>query len=219
MPRASKVIWLRGGAMKLTAFMTVIVIAAAVVFTSACGSSTEVAHAAQRTQARVYYAFNAAGRPAIRVTRRVRGSCWTGSLAINRNDAWRCFAGNNVIADPCFSSGKTKGIVLCPAPSAAWRSGVKINLTRGLPRRYGHKRGPSKSGKPWGIQTTSGLRCVLGSGAAPIVGKRRANYGCGPSRQFLWGAPQRNFKLWRIYIAPINARKLTRKAEIRTAWF
>ena len=220
MPRTYKVIGLRGGAMKLRVFMTVIATAATVVFASACGSSTAVASGGQKTQQRVYYAFTTAGRPAIRVTRTVRGSCFFGSGAIDRSDAWRCFSGR-VVSDPCFSSGKAKGIVLCPAPSLPWkRSGVlKIKLTKPLPRKYGSKRRPGQSGTPWGIQTTSGLKCFMSTGATNVVSNRRANYRCLTGRQWLWGAPERKYNAWRIYIAPINARKLTRKVKIRIAWF
>lgn len=168
------------------------------------------------TQQRIYHAFTATGKPSIRVTRTVRGFCNGGSDAIVRSDAWRCFFGH-MVADPCFSSDKANGIVLCPA--AAWeRFGVKIKLTKALPTSDGWKVAPSKSGKPWGIRTTSGLNCSMTTGATSAIGRRRANYACGGG-QWLWGAPERKYTPWKIYVAPVTAHKLTRQAEIGIAWF
>jgi hypothetical protein len=56
------------------------------------------------------------------------------------------------------------------------------------------------------------------TGATNRVGRRRANYIC-PGRRWLWGAPERKFEPWRIYIAPLHARALTRRVKVRIAWF
>jgi hypothetical protein len=167
------------------------------------------------TKTIVYRAFAASGKPAIHVTKTVRGFCWEGSLAADRDDAWRCLSGNDLF-DPCFSSGKAKGIVLCvPAP---WtRSGVKIKLTRPLPKPYAGK--PSTKGLPWGIKTTSGLRCVVATGATAAIGHVRANYYCLTGEDWLWGSPSRKSEPWTIYIAPLNARKLSARVKVAIAWF
>jgi hypothetical protein len=196
--------------MKLRAFMTVVAMLVL------AASATSVAVASTRTDARIYRAFTATGRPTIRITRTVRGDCFAGSSAIVRRDAWRCVAGR-YIDDPCFSSARAPGFVLCPP--AAWnRFGVRINLITPLPTAFGHRRAPSTSGTPWGIRTVAGLRCETITGTSTLVGRIRANFSC-PGRQLLWGAPMRRFSPWRIFISGFNAIRLTRTAKIRIAWF
>lgn len=169
---------------------------------------------AARTETRIYEAFAASGKPAIRITETVHGYCYIGSFAAVRDDAWRCISGN-ALYDPCFSSHKAKGIVLCPR--APWqRSGVEMKLTKRLPKPYAPK--PSTSGLPWGIETTAGLKCVFATGVTTAIGGVRANYGC-TSNEWLWGSPSRKPQPWTIYIAPFNAKKLSTRAKIAVAWF
>jgi len=196
--------------MKFKAVVTVVALLALAV----CASPA--AAAPQRTDARIYRAFTATGRPTIRITRTVRGECFAGSSAIVRRDAWRCVAGR-YIDDPCFSSVRAPGFVLCPP--AAWnRFGTRINLITPLPTPSGHRRTPSTSGIPWGIRTVSGLRCEPITAGGFLVGRLRSNFSC-PRRQLLWGAPMRRFSPWRIFVAGFNAIRLTRTARIRIAWF
>lgn len=42
-----------------------------------------------------------------------KGFCWTGSLAISRDDAWRCMVRSNIF-DPCFVV-EALGRILCDA--------------------------------------------------------------------------------------------------------
>src|SRR5581483_2686038 len=170
---------------------------------------------AAKTTTHIYQAFNSNGSPAIQITRTVNGSCFSGSIATDRKDAWRCNAGN-ILADPCFSSTKAPGYVLCPA--AAWkRAGIKIHLTSKL--KLGNKRSPSTQGDPWAIQTDAGLRCAIATGATSVVAHKRANYACRSSNQWLWGSPIRSGEPWKIFIAPIKAKKLTKTTTIAIAWF
>jgi hypothetical protein len=167
------------------------------------------------TKAILYQAFTASGKPAIRVTKTVHGFCWEGSLAAARNDAWRCQSGNELF-DPCFSSSKAKGIVLCV--SEPWTtSAVKIKLTKPLPKPYAGK--PSTKGLPWGIKTTSGLRCTFATGGTAAIGHVRANYLCLSGQEWLWGSPSRKSEPWTIYIAPLTATKLSARVKIAVAWF
>jgi hypothetical protein len=167
------------------------------------------------TRTYVYRAFNANGNPSIHVTNSVRGYCWSGSEAIDRADAWRCRSGN-YLYDPCFSSANRAGIVLCPA--AAWlRSGTEIQLTKRLPHKYGHKHKPSVSGLPWGIETTSGTKCLFLTGATSVFQHRRANYGCR-SGEILYGSPDRHGQPWTIHAGRTHPRKLHTVA-IEVAWY
>lgn len=189
---------------------TVLSLAAVVV--AAAGAS-----AATSTKTHIYQAFKSSGKPAIKISKTVTGTCNGGSAAINRNDAWRCFGGNFVY-DPCFISTKTKGILVCPGNP--WNgSAVELKVKGKL--KFGDPKKPSTSGMPWAIQTTTGLKCTIATGATTLVSKQRLNYFCLKSSEGLWGSPSRNHQPWTIYIAPARAstKKLTQRVAIRTAWF
>ncbi len=167
------------------------------------------------TKAIVFYAFKSSGEPAVKVSRTVRGSCNSGSAAADRNDAWRCFGGNFVY-DPCFSSSKANGYVLCvPAP---WKSSaVKLKYSGKL--KSGNKRKPSTSGLPWAIRTTLGWKCEMDTGGSESINGKRANYFCAKTKDWLWGSPDRKSEPWTIFAAPLDATQLTTKVKIQTAWF
>ncbi|TMM04303.1 MAG: hypothetical protein E6G05_06330 [Actinobacteria bacterium] len=195
--------------MKLRALIVVTVALAAL-------AASSVAMGGTRTSARIYQAFTSSGAPAISVTKTVKGHCFSGSSRVNRNDAWRCLS-KNLLYDPCFSSSKAKGIVLCPA--AAWRrSGVKIILTQGLPTKFGNKRAPSTNVRPWAMQTISGIRCVREGMGPFIIPTVVGDYAC-TNGKWLWGQPNRKTQPWTIYMASVTATTLTTKARIRIAWF
>jgi hypothetical protein len=184
----------------------------AVLLTAAAGAALA---STTRTSVVIYQAFTSSGVPALHVKSTVKGSCNGGSSAIDRDDAWRCFAGNDVY-DPCFSSPKAKGIVLCP--DGPWSSsGVEIRLTAGL--TGADRRKPSTAGTPWAIETTSGAKCVLDTGATSVVDHQRANYFCTKTKDVMWGSPSRKSEPWTIYAAPATATKLTSRVKLSVAWF
>ena len=77
-----------------------------------------------------------------------------------------------------------------PCPSAPFGSSVvEIKLTKRLPSGMADKGKPSSSGLPWAIETTTGLKCVMDTGATNAIGHTRANYGCRPGTGWLWGNP------------------------------
>lgn len=167
------------------------------------------------TNATVFEAFTPSGAPAIPVWSKA-GYCWTGSLTINRSDAWRCFVGN-YIYDPCFSSPHDSGVVICP--DRQLNSGISIRLTRALPQQYADPGAPSMSNQPWNVQLASGRHCVLSSGASNVIHGVRLNYFCGRTVHFgLWGFPNRRTEPWTIRIAPFTATSLHRRRAIRHAW-
>jgi hypothetical protein len=178
----------------------------------AAGVLSSSSAASLNTKTVVYRAFKASGKPSINVTSTVNGSCFTGSNETVRNDAWRCTTGN-FIHDPCFSSSKAAGIVLCPAHPWS-RSGIEIKLTKALPTAFGHKQAPSTKGTPWAMRTTSGLRCVL-QGMGPFVSKSVfADYAC--SGTWLWNQPNRKQQPWTI---KAGAKTPTQTVQVKTAWF
>lgn len=173
------------------------------------------AQARVKTKATVFRAFRANGKPAI-ANRTKHGSCYTGSLTIDRNDAWRCQAGN-FLYDPCFSSPKARGVVLCPGVQL--RFAVKIRLTKGLPRAYADHGRPSLSDQPWNLQLMDGEHCGFSSGATSVVQGKRLNYFCSSSGQTgLWGYPNRHTHPWSILSGPFTAKSLHQHRLIRHAW-
>jgi hypothetical protein len=171
---------------------------------------------ATQTQSKIFYAFTQSGKPTI-PTNVVSGYCWTGSLAIPRSDAWRCFVGN-YIYDPCFSSATASGEVVCP--NANLSSGLLIRLTKPLPYRYADRRRPSLADPPWDLETVNGEHYVLLTGAGEIVDGKRGNYGCScGGRTWLRGLPDRSsHPWWTIFSAPYTAKRLTAEVGIRYAW-
>jgi hypothetical protein len=163
----------------------------------------------------VFYAFTRSGRPTVQTTSK-RGYCWTGSLAAVRDDAWRCFVGN-FIFDPCFSSAQDPGVVICPNPSLS--GGIKILLTRGLPRRDADQGLPSLFNDPWNIELTDGRHCTFSSGASNVVAGNRLNYFCTGAVDYgLWGLPDRTVELSTIFSGPFSAKHLHTRRAIRHLW-
>lgn len=190
---------------------------ALILLTAAVSCALVVSAASARTPATrvvIFRAFNGSGHPAIRILATVHGRCNGASAAIDRNDAWRCMSGN-IIYDPCFSSPKARGFVLCVG--APWRhAGVKLRFTGHL--TLGHGGPPSTSVLPWAIQTTAGAKCVIDTGATNAIHDVRANYYCSASN-WLWGSPSRRSEPWTILSAPENARTLRHRVTIKVAWF
>jgi hypothetical protein len=127
-------------------------------------------------------------------------------------------SGNEII-DPCFSSTQARAIVLCPT-SGPWDRGLlEIKLTKKLPARYANKGKPSTTGLPWALQTTTGWKCELATGATDVIIGMRLNYFCDGTKRGLWGSPARGTQPWHIYAALPSAKTLSNQVNIRYAWF
>jgi hypothetical protein len=190
--------------------LALVVVAAAVVMAlpAAGGAHTT-------TTATIFQAFRANGTPTLH-TRSRSGQCFTGSLTINRDDAWRCFVGN-FLFDPCFSSALAPGRVVCP--NSKLTGGIEIRLTKALPRSMGDHARPSLHDQPWNIQLTDGRHCLFSSGASNVVDGVRLNYFCDSSGAFgLWGFPTRKSEPWTILGAGSTAKHLHARRAIRRAW-
>ena len=163
----------------------------------------------------VFKPYLSAGEPAFPF-RTESGHCFTGSLAINRTDAWRCIVGN-VIHDPCFSSTLDPGGVLCPDRQVT--SGIDIRLTKRLPRALADSGKPSLRNQPWDIELMNGRHFVFSSGATNVVHGVRLNYFCGASCNYgLWGFPRRSTQPWTILVGPFTAKALHERRAIRHVW-
>lgn len=180
--------------------------------TRRAGASTALA----ATGVTIYQPFTPHGSIKSR-TRSRAGDCPSGSEATPRGDAWRCFSGNLVL-DPCFSSTRDRGIVVCP--EAPWlKGGVEIRLTKPLRRANGNHSAPSPSLEPWALELYDGLRCLFAGGATNVVEGQRFNYFCGAgSHEGLWGYPDRSSTPWGILIGTPQATSLSQRATVRHAW-
>ncbi|MGA2470255.1 MAG: hypothetical protein ABSG64_06145 [Solirubrobacteraceae bacterium] len=170
----------------------------------------------------VFHAFTATGQPML-PTRSVSGYCWTGSIAADRRDAWRCATGN-ALYDPCFSSKAAPGAVLCPNEQLT--SDIKIRLTRPLPTKQADPGTASAHSQPWLIElaassgaASGGVYCEFATGGSSVVGDVRLNYYCSGgafSAMGLWGLPAREHPEWSIRMTPTTAKALAPHAIAKT---
>ncbi len=130
-------------------FKTILILLVACAFVSVVCAGAQGNTVLSKTIITVYHPGN------MRVIETVNGSCWTGSIAVQRTDAFRCMSGNT-IHDPCFISGKKS--VACPDDLLRDR-GTAMNLTASLP-------GNAQTGSDnvWAFQLASGALCRMGTG-------------------------------------------------------
>lgn len=101
------------------------------------------------------------------------GSCWTGSVAVNSANAWRCTVGNE-IHDPCFTAGSNRSELVCDFDPATGQGGFNLKLTKPLPNAAAD-RGPTR---PWILQFADGELCRPYTGTMPITDKGGIAYYC-----------------------------------------
>jgi hypothetical protein len=177
-----------------------------------------VTAAAAATRVVVMAGFTVGGVPTMRISRTVRGSCFSTSAAALRDDAYRCTSGNELF-DPCLAppaSVRAGHVVVCPTDPFG-NTGIEIRLTRPLPRN--DEPAPSERGIPFAVRLTNGCEAMLDTGATAVIGRERANYYCARTHQALWGTPSRRGRVWTIWSAPPNAKRLSRRVPIAEAWF
>jgi hypothetical protein len=104
-------------------------------------------------------------RPGLHVAQQRSGRCETGSDSVP-TDVYRCSFGN-VVADPCRREYRSvRPAVVCP--QRPWDT----NVVRVLLHSVAEGSPPSKqplAAEPWGIELTSGARCLAAQGAHAVV--------------------------------------------------
>ena len=133
------------------------------------------------TKVKRYRAWTPEGDPVVGEFTDRRGECNSSSSASGRSDAWRCFAGSNIL-DPCFENPLSDREVLCVR--SPWARRGTVLRTRLDPS----DRFPGKAG-PWYLVIRDGLRCGFVGGATTVVQGFRLNYVCGAAGTVLvWQA-------------------------------
>lgn len=130
------------------------------------------------TTTHAFAAFDPSGAPAAGVAAHRSGSCWTSSITVSARNAYRCLAGNHIL-DPCFAGSRSHAqTVYCY--SDPWSGAVALSLHGSHLPNPG---APLKIAQPWAIALAGGIRCVVTSGAAPLLHGVPLRYTCasGPS--------------------------------------
>jgi hypothetical protein len=119
---------------------------------------------------------------------RIKGNCWTESIALDRADAWRCMAGN-AIYDPCFSASPHAMTVICNA-DPTHPEGVTMRLTSALPTHS-----PARDIRPWSMMLGDGTYCSAVTGATGIYAGQPMTFYCTNQRSVL-GEVYLQGKVW-----------------------
>lgn len=104
------------------------------------------------------------------VSRTAHGTCWTTSITVGSRDAYRCYAGNQIL-DPCFAASADAHSVICYADP--WAPGVRLLFATKLP-----KPAQVTVAHPWALQLANGKRCVAATGVVDRIGSLALLYHC-----------------------------------------
>lgn len=137
-------------------------------------------------------------RSGFTVSAKVKGSCWTHSLASERPDAWRCADYDHGIYDPCFSGSLYKKTLAC-AEGPFLKGVVLMTVAKPLNdnmKLTGELWGLRLRGAPWGLRLVNGDTCVFVSGATAVFEGERLNYPCAGKTGWIFGSPNRSSAVW-----------------------
>ena len=140
------------------------------------------------------------------------GKCIPGSDVME--GVYRCFAGNGVY-DPCWAETNTR--VGC-LPNPWSHRVVRINITSAL------EVSPAGRFYIWGVQLSSGQKCVAAQGAHDSFHHHVVNFACGHSYQLvLLDHPNEHKSPWTIQTAVYHRQgshySYAGVARITTAWY
>jgi hypothetical protein len=153
------------------------------------------------------------------VARTVHGHCELGSDAVP-GPTYRCFFGN-FIEDPCWADAALPGSVLCM--TQPWSTTlVRIYVDELEPTTYPV---PKSLGYPWGVELTTGEKCIAFQGTHDAYRGRVVDYGCNAAylhggRVLLRGM-HRSRPLWSFDSAWWTGTKYQprKRVHVRIAWY
>ncbi len=149
--------------------------------TTTAPATTTTSTPARTTKTQVVFVapVNSHGQPvkAVSVSQSLEGSCNAGSDSVGGPvTIYRCFA-KTLVADPCWAAASavvpTKTVLCMSAP---WSTGAVKIVTAGLPVAK-----PAKTDLniPWGVELTTGQRCLAAQGAHESHDGFVVDYYCG----------------------------------------
>jgi hypothetical protein len=148
------------------------------------------------------------------------GSCWEGSVFLNRVDAWRCTSGDNIY-DPCFSISGNSQAEICYIRPLDNSTSFKLNLTEPLPAHWPVSTNSAWANSAWVFELADGTNCRILGGATAAFGGKRVNYSCADG-WYVLGDLQKG-KVWiaqKIRLSSdFSSIVESVKAFIRIVWF
>jgi hypothetical protein len=126
----------------------------------------------------------------MRVARVLHGSCWTGSIAAPRRDAFRCMVGNDIY-DPCFEQNARR--VACPTDVRADR-GIAVDVSS-LPQNP-----VNAPASAWAMELQNNASC------GAITGAGIAGYPYGCTGPLMCTAPHEIHSSYVVTCIPENAK-------------
>jgi hypothetical protein len=153
------------------------------------------------------------------VARTVHGECHPGSDSVP-GPTYRCFFGN-FIQDPCWVDVAVAGSVLCM--TQPWtNTAVRVYVNELEPSTESV---PTNLSYPWGVELTTGEKCIAFQGAHDEYQGRVVDYGCDGAylhggRVLLRGM-HRSHPLWSFDSAWWTGRKYQprHRVGVRVAWY
>jgi hypothetical protein len=154
----------------------------------------------------------------------ISGYCWTGSIAIDRPDAYRCMAGNEIY-DPCLAD-RIEGYVVCNPNPAKGNPGTRMKLTKVLPAPEGQA---GSLGGTWLVELADGTTCMPITGARGEIEGKTVSYYCEGGQKGteidLLGDLDTSGPLWTaqkatvVYTRSGGAKVInSRKEAVKRAW-
>jgi Domain of unknown function (DUF4232) len=145
------------------------------------------------------------------------GSCESGSDSINNVEVYRCTA-NDIIYDPCWAD--SMGGALCM--QQPWATSVVHLAALSIPS--GVDVATTDLDYPWGVELTSGARCLAEQGAHAVFDTRTVDYDCtgGPIHGLeLLRRVNRFTPYWTYRTAIYNGSSQVAgpTVSVATAWF
>lgn len=155
--------------------------------------------------------------PGLSVAAAVSGSCESGSDSIGNVEVYRCIAGNSIY-DPCWADAA--GGVLCM--ETPWVTSVQHLSAAGV--TSGVNVTTTDLDYPWGVELTSGARCVAAQGAHDTFESKTIDYYCsggGQSGLSLLRGVNRSTPYWTYQTVVHNGSSAAAgpAVSVVSAWF
>lgn len=151
------------------------------------------------------------------ITKTVSGDCQPGSEVVD--GAYRCFGTDNLVYDPCWADldhPSQPGVVCLIQP---WSTTVVRMLLGGPPDAPVGSGGDPTSEPPWGVQLSTGQRCLAVQGSHDSFGDQPVDYGCDGDLVLLRGFDEHG-ATWTVHTAHDNGGYTAGPvASVTAAWF